>query len=135
MARKDFRHLEGPPYCHQLRDWGYQFVYTPKLLHGSLEAAGFKNIRQVGIGESDDPVLKNAEDRANWPVFRFPIRTSPIGERSRSTASLRSDKRPLVPEADLEKRDARRVEVFGRLSGGVRRLQKPAHHAIQFAGP
>jgi hypothetical protein len=59
------------PECYilnrQFRDWGHQFLYTPKLLRARLEAAGFKNIRQVGVGESDDPVLKNAEDRANWP--------------------------------------------------------------------
>jgi predicted SAM-dependent methyltransferase len=53
---------------HQLRDWGHQFVYTPKLLRASLEGAGFKNIRQVGVGESDDPILRNAENRANWSV-------------------------------------------------------------------
>jgi predicted SAM-dependent methyltransferase len=52
----------------QLREWGHQFVYTPKQLRASIEAAGFKKIRQLGVGESDDPVLRNMEDRARWAI-------------------------------------------------------------------
>jgi predicted SAM-dependent methyltransferase len=52
----------------QMRDFGHQFLYTPKMLRASLAIAGFKNIRQLGVGESDDPVLKNAEQRGNRRV-------------------------------------------------------------------
>lgn len=47
-----------------LREWGHQFVYTPKLLKAGLEAAGFKDIRRYEPGVSDDPVLQRAEIRA-----------------------------------------------------------------------
>jgi SAM-dependent methyltransferase len=51
---------------HQLRDWGHQFVYTPKLLRDSMERAGFHNIREWTPGESDDAALSGIERRAGW---------------------------------------------------------------------
>jgi len=56
------------PECYilnqQLRQWGHQFVYTPKLLRASLEAAGFKDIKELIAGESDDPTFRGVELRA-----------------------------------------------------------------------
>ena len=44
-----------------VRAWGHQFLYDPQSLHAALTAAGFKDIRDVHLGESDDPELKNVE--------------------------------------------------------------------------
>lgn len=56
------------PECYilnqQLREWGHRFVYTPKLLRASLEAAGFKDIREFTAGESDDANFRGIELRA-----------------------------------------------------------------------
>lgn len=56
------------PECYilnqQLRQWGHRFVYTPKLLRASLEAAGFQDIRELAAGESSDPVFRGIELRA-----------------------------------------------------------------------
>src|SRR5262249_7170942 len=46
-----------------LRDWGHQFVYTPRMLRACLQAIGFRNIREFAPGESDDPGLRNSEER------------------------------------------------------------------------
>ena len=56
----------------QLREWGHQFVYTPKLLRARVREAGFKDqdIREVGIGQSTAPELRNLEDRAHWRVHK-----------------------------------------------------------------
>lgn len=47
----------------ELHDWGHQFVYSPTLLADSLRKAGFHNIRQYQVGQSDDPKLVNVEGR------------------------------------------------------------------------
>jgi predicted SAM-dependent methyltransferase len=47
----------------ELHDWGHQFVYSATLLGDSLKRAGFRNIRQYQVGESDDPSLVNVEAR------------------------------------------------------------------------
>lgn len=56
------------PECYilnqELREWGHQFLYTPKLLRASLEAAGFQNIRELAAGETDDEVFRAVESRA-----------------------------------------------------------------------
>ena len=52
----------------QLREWGHQFVYSPKLLRGRLETVGFSNIREFHVSESDKPELRNLEERAKWRV-------------------------------------------------------------------
>ncbi|HEU0122440.1 MAG TPA: methyltransferase domain-containing protein [Bryobacteraceae bacterium] len=56
------------PECYilnqELRQWGHRFVYTPKLLRASLEAAGFREIRELQAGESDDPVFRGIELRS-----------------------------------------------------------------------
>jgi predicted SAM-dependent methyltransferase len=52
----------------QMREWGHQFLYTPKLLRASLEAAGFRQIRQFQAGESDDAELRAIEKRSHSNV-------------------------------------------------------------------
>jgi predicted SAM-dependent methyltransferase len=72
--KMDWRHWpqtadpEGYILNHQMREWGHQFLYTPKMLRASLEAAGFRKIKQVEVGESDDPALKNVEERGDSPI-------------------------------------------------------------------
>ena len=44
-----------------VRAWGHQFLYDPESLHAALTAAGFKDIKDVHLGESDDPELENVE--------------------------------------------------------------------------
>jgi predicted SAM-dependent methyltransferase len=41
--------------------WGHQFLYDPQSLKATLEAAGFKSVTQVKLGESDAPDLQNIE--------------------------------------------------------------------------
>ena len=65
--------LQTPdPVCYilnqQLREFGHQFVYTPKLMRTSLEAAGFHNIKQMEADVSDDPGMRNLEERGTSNV-------------------------------------------------------------------
>lgn len=46
--------------------WGHQFLYDPQSLKATLEAAGFKSVTQVKLGESDAPDLQNIE--MHWKV-------------------------------------------------------------------
>jgi predicted SAM-dependent methyltransferase len=46
--------------------WGHQFLYDPKSLRATLEAAGFTSVTQVKLGESDAPDLQNIE--MHWRV-------------------------------------------------------------------
>jgi predicted SAM-dependent methyltransferase len=52
---------------NELRGWGHQFVYTPKMLRGALEGAGFSEVKEFQVGQSDDAVLAGIEARGNWP--------------------------------------------------------------------
>lgn len=52
----------------QLREWGHQFVYTPRMLMSSLEQAGFQGARHFPAGDSDDPAFAGLEARANSNV-------------------------------------------------------------------
>lgn len=58
------------PECYilnlQMRTWGHEFVYTPKMLRASLEKAGFRDVKQFRPGESDDPALFDLEVRSKW---------------------------------------------------------------------
>lgn len=47
----------------ELRSWGHQFVYTPKLLRSRLESVGFTDVREYAAGESDDPAMRGLESR------------------------------------------------------------------------
>jgi predicted SAM-dependent methyltransferase len=50
----------------QLRDWGHQFIYTPKMMKAVLEHVGFRNVTQQAVSKSDDPVLVGLEGRVHW---------------------------------------------------------------------
>ena len=56
------------PVCYilnqQLRQWGHQFGYSPKMLRASLEAAGFLEIQELAPGATSDPVFRGIEMRA-----------------------------------------------------------------------
>lgn len=76
MGRKlEFHNLPRTPepgtyiFNIEMQSWGHQFVYTPALLRASLEAAGFRDIKEFTAGESDDPAMRGLEGRANW-TFR-----------------------------------------------------------------
>jgi predicted SAM-dependent methyltransferase len=44
-----------------LRDWGHEFVYDTQTLRQALEAAGFVDVEEHRVGESDDPRLAGLE--------------------------------------------------------------------------
>jgi predicted SAM-dependent methyltransferase len=44
-----------------LRAWGHEFVYDAQTLRHALERAGFEEIEERGVGESDDPNLAGLE--------------------------------------------------------------------------
>ena len=44
----------------EMNEFGHHFLYTPKMLRSTIEAAGFTQVRQYKSGESDDPALKFA---------------------------------------------------------------------------
>ena len=56
---------------HEMREFGHQFLYTPKLLRARLEEAGFTNIKEFTPGESDDPGLRDVEVRANLDIAKW----------------------------------------------------------------
>jgi len=49
----------------QMREWGHEFLYTPKLLRATLESAGFSDIRQFSAGQSDTTALTGLEARSD----------------------------------------------------------------------
>ena len=44
-----------------LRDWGHEFVYDTRTLRHALETAGFVDVTEWPVGESDDPRLAGLE--------------------------------------------------------------------------
>jgi len=48
----------------EMYEFGHRFVYTPKMLRSTMEAAGFTQIQQFESGESNDPALKGIEVRS-----------------------------------------------------------------------
>ena len=52
----------------QMRQWGHQFVYSPKMLQAHFQAAGFKDITTQSPGESTDPNLNEIDLRARGEV-------------------------------------------------------------------
>jgi predicted SAM-dependent methyltransferase len=55
----------GPAYAvnRSVRDWGHQFIYDADTLRRTFELAGFKNIRQVAMGEKTDPIFERVRLR------------------------------------------------------------------------
>ena len=73
MQRKQEWHVwprMPDPACYilnsEMRWWGHQFVYTPKMLRATLDDSGFGEVREFRAGESDDPTLSGLEGRARW---------------------------------------------------------------------
>lgn len=52
----------------QMRQWGHQFVYSPKMLQAHFQAAGFHDITTQRPGESVDPNLTGIDLRAYGEV-------------------------------------------------------------------
>lgn len=52
----------------EMNEFGHHFLYTPKMLRSTMEAAGFTQVRQYKSGESDDPALKGLEVRSHSNV-------------------------------------------------------------------
>lgn len=50
-----------------VRAWGHQFIYSKELLVKTLEMAGFQNMTEYKILESDDPVFQNLEYASRMP--------------------------------------------------------------------
>jgi predicted SAM-dependent methyltransferase len=51
-----------------VRDWGHQFIYDKECLTNSLLAAGFVNVTEHRVRESDDEHFKNLE--ADWRMTK-----------------------------------------------------------------
>jgi predicted SAM-dependent methyltransferase len=47
----------------QMSSWGHKFLYDPATLRAGLARAGFTQIKQFAMSESDDPVLEGFEAR------------------------------------------------------------------------
>jgi len=79
----------------QMRSWGHQFLYDFETLRRSVAAAGFRDIRRVEIGESDDPNLRGVEERTE-PMDRFEtmVLEATRGKATRGKATR--DKRPAA---------------------------------------
>ena len=43
------------------RDWGHQFIYDAESLSYALESAGFADVRECAVGESEHPELRGVE--------------------------------------------------------------------------
>ncbi len=50
-----------------VRAWGHQFLYDPDSLHAAIEAAGFKDVKDYRLEESDDPQLRDLE--THWKII------------------------------------------------------------------
>lgn len=48
----------------QMRGWGHVFLYDPATLRDIHERAGFRNIREYKLTESDEPVFRGIDRRA-----------------------------------------------------------------------
>jgi predicted SAM-dependent methyltransferase len=65
-STKEF--VDDAPFCEDtfvinyfLRGWGHMFIYDEKILHFSLESAGFQEITKCALNQSEDVVLRNLE--------------------------------------------------------------------------
>jgi len=67
----------------QMREWGHQFVYTPKMLRAVLEIAGFRDIKEYSVGQSDDSELRGLEGRARWAAAKANVYETMIFEAAK----------------------------------------------------
>jgi predicted SAM-dependent methyltransferase len=52
----------------EMRQWGHQFLYTPKLMRARLQEAGFVNIAEVDLATSTEPGLNGIASRITGPL-------------------------------------------------------------------
>ena len=71
------RHVEGvdpevanPVYVlnNNVRDWGHRFLYDAPTLRSAMQRAGFDQIEQFGLQDSNDPVLRDLANDARMPT-------------------------------------------------------------------
>lgn len=73
-AKMDWHHWNMTPDAAnvvvnlEMYEFGHRFMYTPKMLRSTMEAAGFTQIQQNKSGESDDPAWKGIEVRSDSNV-------------------------------------------------------------------
>ncbi len=53
--------LPGVVVNNFFRNWGHQFIYDRQTLQHALEAAGFTDVREWSVGESDRPEVAHLE--------------------------------------------------------------------------
>jgi predicted SAM-dependent methyltransferase len=58
-----------------VRDWGHSFIYDEKTLRLSLEKAGFTNITQWELNQSDSDVFRNLENEIRLPTGFLKVET------------------------------------------------------------
>jgi predicted SAM-dependent methyltransferase len=63
----EYAHIDTPVRMINVavRDWGHQYLYDFEELALRLRDAGFDGITRFGLGESDDPALRDLETRAD----------------------------------------------------------------------
>jgi predicted SAM-dependent methyltransferase len=63
MVRLNVKEPERPLFIMNtyFYNWGHQFLYDRQTLLSALESVGFRDVRFVRYGESDDPELRNME--------------------------------------------------------------------------
>ena len=63
MVGLTFKEPERPLFIMNIyfHAWGHQFLYDRQTLQSALESVGFRDVRFVRHGESDDPQLRNVE--------------------------------------------------------------------------
>lgn len=63
LERVSVKEAESPLFIMNMYfyRWGHQFLYDQQTLRSALEAVGFRDVRFLRHGESDDPELRNVE--------------------------------------------------------------------------
>lgn len=61
--------VDNPVYVlnNNVRDWGHRFLYDAPTLRAALERAGFHEIEQFDLQESNDPVLQGLANDSRMP--------------------------------------------------------------------
>jgi hypothetical protein len=54
-------YLPGFVINNMFRNWEHRFIYDRQTLRHALEAAGFADVTEWNVGESDDPELEGLE--------------------------------------------------------------------------
>jgi predicted SAM-dependent methyltransferase len=65
------------------RNWGHQFIYDRDTLRHALEAAGFGDVKECNVGESDEPALVGLERHGEMIPPEFNVFETLILEATR----------------------------------------------------